>query len=317
MSNNQASLPVNVVYIMGAGRSGSTLLNRILDDHPHIVGVGELVHFADPFMNKTLCSCGVKIPECPFWSEVQRGWYEQTGANNLNTYHRLQCHFEQYTNPYHKQSRVDRLKRHIAGLPRLLRERHKPSADFLRYTEQTQALFEQIRGTSGGEVIVDASKSPLRAFALSMMPGIDLYVIHLVRDGRSVVSSTKKYRPNHEAGLGWDVRPIPVWVSALSWVRGNMLSSWLRRQIAQERTLFCRYEDLVQNPKETLSDIIAEKLLAAHPIPTSHILAGNVMRMSNITGLKHTAEWKKSLSPNELRTFNILAGWLNHQYGNQ
>jgi hypothetical protein len=107
----------------------------------------------------------------------------------------------------------------------------------------------------------------------------------------------------------------------------NVFSGWLRRQIAQERSLLCRYEDLVQNPKETLSSIgmfigqdltvIVEKLLAAQPIPPGHTLAGNAMRISPITGLKHDLAWSENLSPKELRTFDVLAGWLNRQYGYQ
>jgi hypothetical protein len=61
--------------------------------------------------------------------------------------------------------------------------------------------------------------------------------------------------------------------------------------------------------------VIVEKLMAEQPIPSGHTLAGNAMRMSPITGLKHDLAWREKLSPKELSTFDVLAGWLNRQYG--
>jgi hypothetical protein len=324
-SGEQDNSSVNVIYILGAGRSGSTLLNRILDDHPGIMGAGELMHFSDPFMMDSRCSCGLQIPACPFWSEVYHRWKEQIGPDGVNDYQRLQQHFEQYTNPYHKPRFIERIGRFFMGMPRLLKERHNPSADFRRYTEQTQTLFEHVRSASGVKFIVDSSKIPFRAFAFSLMPRINLYVIHLVRDGRGVAWSQRKHLQNEQAGIGWDTQPLPIWKSTESWVRNNLMSNWVRKQLAPTPSIFCRYEDIVLKPAETLDKIgtfieqdltsVTENLLASHPLSIGHTLAGNAMRMSPIVTLKHDTAWKENLSPQEIRVFNILAGWLNHRYG--
>src|SRR5437773_1697066 len=50
---------VRVIYIMGAGRSGSTLLDTILASHPEVVGVGELVNLHSAgWTAKEICACG-------------------------------------------------------------------------------------------------------------------------------------------------------------------------------------------------------------------------------------------------------------------
>ena len=60
-----------VLYLAGAGRSGSTLLGRLFAEPPQAVHVGELVYlWRRGFAENHLCGCGVPFLECPFWSEV-------------------------------------------------------------------------------------------------------------------------------------------------------------------------------------------------------------------------------------------------------
>ncbi len=63
---------------------------------------------------------------------------------------------------------------------------------FARYAEYTGALFNAIADLSGADVIVDSSKSPARALALSRTPGLDVRMLHLVRDVRGVAYSLRK-----------------------------------------------------------------------------------------------------------------------------
>lgn len=63
-----------IVYIVGLGHSGSTLLDMLLGSHSQMRGLGEIV----PFLKATdwekelqsTCSCGEKGYDCPFWSEI-------------------------------------------------------------------------------------------------------------------------------------------------------------------------------------------------------------------------------------------------------
>jgi hypothetical protein len=68
-----------VVYIAGSGRSGSTLLERMLGALPGYVNVGELIDtFRRVVKFDELCGCGAAFSACDFWVRVgQRafgGW---------------------------------------------------------------------------------------------------------------------------------------------------------------------------------------------------------------------------------------------------
>src|SRR5215831_4456244 len=71
-----------VVYIAGSGRSGSTLLERVLGEIPGFANVGELIDlFRRVADHGERCGCGQEFARCPFWSQVGEravgGWQEQ------------------------------------------------------------------------------------------------------------------------------------------------------------------------------------------------------------------------------------------------
>ena len=66
----KAAFPT-VIYIAGSGRSGSTLLERVLGGMPGAVNVGELIDlFRRTAPLGERCGCGLAFPDCPFWSKV-------------------------------------------------------------------------------------------------------------------------------------------------------------------------------------------------------------------------------------------------------
>ena len=53
-----------IIYIAGYGRSGSTLLARILGSHENIFTVGELINFLNLVnIDDSICSCGIRDPK--------------------------------------------------------------------------------------------------------------------------------------------------------------------------------------------------------------------------------------------------------------
>ena len=60
-----------MLVIVGTGRSGSTLLGRLLGALPGAVHVGEVRFlWQRGLIEARLCGCGVPVPECPFWRTV-------------------------------------------------------------------------------------------------------------------------------------------------------------------------------------------------------------------------------------------------------
>src|SRR5437870_4438917 len=62
--------PVRVLYIGGCGRSGSTLLDRMLGQVPGVCSLGELTHLWRGLLDNAECGCGAPIRDCPFWRAV-------------------------------------------------------------------------------------------------------------------------------------------------------------------------------------------------------------------------------------------------------
>ena len=63
-------LPI-VIYIAGSGRSGSTMLERVLGEMPGFVNVGELIDlFRRTAPRGERCGCGLAFADCPFWIGV-------------------------------------------------------------------------------------------------------------------------------------------------------------------------------------------------------------------------------------------------------
>ncbi len=333
--------PVKVLMIMGLGRSGSTILDIVLGNHPQIESVGEVgnimrngwisresLRWVDPKKRRRpLCTCGKRLdvlyvdtPDeaCPFWSSVRREWVERTDRDSIETYPKLQNAFE--------------LKRRwsrygLDPLPRLLYEKRRPSILFQSYARLTRAFFESIRAVSGTPYIVDSAKNPVRAFALGITPGIDLRVVHLVRDGRGVITSLRKsFKKNPQAGIMWDHKGHPLWKSIIRWIVLNLISEWVCTQLDPKRTMRLRYEDFVADPKTALERIgslieldlakVADAASSGKPMQAGHNIGGNKTKKSGIITLRPDAEeWKSALSPTEQRLSWISMGWLMRRYG--
>ncbi len=68
-----------VLYLGGLGRSGTTVLERVLGELPGVCSAGELVHlWRRGVLDDETCGCGRPFGSCPFWVEVGRvafgGW---------------------------------------------------------------------------------------------------------------------------------------------------------------------------------------------------------------------------------------------------
>ena len=89
--------PVRVLYIAGAGHSGSTFLDIMLSNHPDIFGAGELANLPrGGWIDDEYCTCGRRANDCPFWSGVRRVWVEKVGVDDVEDYLELQDCFERF-----------------------------------------------------------------------------------------------------------------------------------------------------------------------------------------------------------------------------
>ena len=246
---------MKVLYIVGVGRSGSTLLERVLGAVPGWVNAGELnAVFSRVATQDQRCGCGEPFSRCPFWLAVgdraYGGWRDVT-------------------------ERMARLQ------PRVVRQRFVPGmatgvarSTYLReldeYLDTYQRLYAAIAAVSGSDTVVDASKSTAQLFALRRIEGLDLRVANLVRDSRGVASSwskagIRKPQSQHGEAMG-TYAPHRL---ALLWATLQLECAFLGTTAPHAARV--RYEDLVAHPRPTLEHLLEELGLAVTDRTLDHV----------------------------------------------
>ena len=170
-------------------------------------------------------------------------------------------------------------------------------------------LYEAIGHVTGSRVIVDSSKEPAHGFAMGMVPGVDLYVLHLIRDPRAAAYSWSKKKPQPDSDTReFMVRFSPTKSSAL-WDSWNASAEALWRR-TPERYLRLRYEDFVSNPRGSFENILnlvgerdAEPPLVGDrevKLGVSHTVSGNPNRFeTGAVALRTDREWISKMRPRD------------------
>lgn len=294
---------MKVLYIVGVGRSGSTLLERMMGALPGWVNAGELnATFSRVSRQDQRCGCGSPFSACDFWQAVGEeafgGWAEVTARMS------------------ELQPRVVRQR----FVPRLVSGVMGESArrDLDEYLDCHERLYRAIARVSGAEVVVDASKSTAQLFALRRIESLDLRVVNLVRDSRGVASSwSKSGIPKPQSRDGESMGTYSPHRLAVLWAALQMESALLGA--AAPHSARIRYEDLVALPRPTLERALRSVGLPARPgsldhvgehsvdLEPSHGIAGSRTRFT--TGhieLRLDDAWHTALTPASRRVVTAV-----------
>ena len=293
MHNETHVEPVEVLYIGGEGRSGSTILSALLGNYEGFFPVGELRDIWQALKTNELCGCGQSFSRCEFWCRIGEQAFGGWDRIDVDRMLRLDDRFA-------RQRRVPRLLIRSSGWAR--------SDDLFSYRQLLGRLYFAIRDVSDCTVIVDATKDPAYALLLSKVPGVDLRLVHLVRDSRGVAYSWSKKqveRPeyaHHPLLRGTFMGSRSPWRSAVEWDIKNMLFHCFR--LAARRQLV-RYESLAAEPAQEIARILrladgdrvssGEKVLPCREFELSpfHTLGGNRVRFNRgQIRLSADYEWK-------------------------
>src|ERR671917_2509968 len=170
-------------------------------------------------------------------------------------------------------------------------------------------LYEAIGSVTGSQVIVDSSKEPAHGFAMSLVPGVDFRVVHLIRDPRAAAYSWLKKKPQPDSEeIEHMVRFSPAKSSAL-WDSWNASAEALWRRTPQ-KYLRLRYEDFVADPRRSFEEILdlvgerdAEPPLVGErevKLGVSHTVSGNPNRFeTGAVKLRPDREWISRMSPRD------------------
>jgi hypothetical protein len=307
---NVTSGRLKVLFIGGYGRSGSTLLDRVLGTVGGFCSCGELRHiWQEGFVENRLCGCGQPFRECPFWTEVAAlafGGFDQVDIRAILAV----------------KSRVDRWWRS----PQLAVGARSVgfTRDFQRYAAVLTTLYGGIRQAAGCDLIVDSSKDVSHGYILSAVgPPIDLSVLHLVRDGRATAYSWR-HRPKHNPGSGRRVKQYRPSRAALEWGLINAATSGLR--VVAPRYERMRYEDLVRDPYRGVArilDLVGEpdrRVPVANDgcvdLGIDHTVAGNPIRFQyGPVRICPDEEWRRQMPPLERAVTTALTAPALAAYG--
>lgn len=307
---------VRVVYLMGVGVSGSTLLDAILGTHPDVEGVGELCNVAEQgWVEQRACSCGATSAQCTFWRDVRHLWAERTTPEAELRYSEV----------------LRRLERRRIWLPRLLRWAQAEHPLVREYACWTSELFRAIRDISGKSVIVDSSKRISRALLLAYVPGIDLRVVHLVRDCRGVVWSMRKRNQRiRDAGgrnrIGPQKETREPWFTSAVWMVGNLQGLWLRRRMPEVPAMLLRYEDYLNDLPGSMARIgelieldlrgVVAAVQAGEPLEKGHRAGGNRLLTGGPIRVRPAdMEWAEKMTRFDRTVCWTMAGPLLHHLG--
>jgi hypothetical protein len=300
---------LKIVYIMGAGHIGSTVVDIVLGHDRHIESLGEVAkyhRYGWELDENRKCACGSSVFACPFWSEVRSRWSKAVEESDGRRQLELKKRYE--------GSRM--------GWLRLLWNSRWPGSAFKRYQVGTEELYRSIQGAGGKDILIDSSLMPRRAFALTLNSGIDLYLIHMVRDGRGVMWSLMK--PNKKT-LTKAYVPASPWRTARYWVTANLQSWFVFRRVSADRRWLMRYEDFATDPAGVvghigdlvgldLSHLVVGRAVTAAELER-HTVGGNRVRMQKDIEIRSDFAWQQHLQSRHRRLFWWTAGWLARRYG--
>jgi hypothetical protein len=125
------------------------------------------------------------------------------------------------------------------------RARRRLRAPYRRVAEN---LYHAIARATGASLIIDTSHYPLRARELQRLAGIDLHLIYLVRDPRSVVASFNR-RDVAQYSKSTLTTNVYLWLT-------NLLATLVFLRHPRERRLFVRYEDFVADPEGIVGSVL-------------------------------------------------------------
>ncbi len=231
---------MRVLYVGGWGRSGSTLLSRMLGGVPGFFVGGELRETWPRCLENRLCGCGAPFRSCVFWTRVGEEAFGGWNRANLPELVRLRRMLDrQWSVPLLMSRSTVRGSR----------------TPVQRYVGALERLYGAIQSVSGAEVIVDSSKLPSYALLLRRMRGVDLRILHLVRDSRGVLFSWQKRLPRLDTpGEDRQMRRYGPLSGSIRYDAYNLVTRRLAR--LGHPYLFLRYEDLTANPETNLRRVL-------------------------------------------------------------
>jgi len=274
----------NIIYISGSGRSGSTLLERIIHSSKNATALGEFHCLWRLHESEITCSCGAPFSGDPHWQTILK----LAGIDNAAI------------------AELQRLEQTICRTSFIAVHRFDIDAisqnpDVKRFNDLQFGIFEAIADTLDTPIVVDSSKAGPRAWLLACNPKVR--IIHLYRDPADVILSWRSAK--YDPGMRREMKRMSISGAASDWWKVEYLMSRLGRTTHVTRI---DYGELCNDPSTILGSALSNLSLETIPLPawidsTSlhpkdqyHSLNGNPDRFKKgpICISKRQADWSET-----------------------
>jgi hypothetical protein len=277
-----------LVFIVGCARSGTTLLQRVVDAHPQIAVTPELHWVTHYFRDRK-----------KFLSPVGRVTPELVESMIENT------------------KRVSQLEFTPDEFRGLL-----PGGEPAPYVTFLNGIFELYRKHSGKPLVGNKTPAYVRRLPLFHQFWPKAKFVHIIRDGRDVCLSVLNwYHADRTAGRYSTWAEDPVSTTALWWERKVRLGQQGGESLPPDLYYEISYESLVHRPAEECAKLCAflgvpyeEKMLRFHEGRTKHRpgLDAKKAWLPITPGLR---DWRTQMPPADQERFEAVAGDLLDELG--
>jgi hypothetical protein len=238
-----------IIYILGAGGSGSSILTSCLGSHSEILPIGELSFFDLYKALDKLCNCGIPLSKCKFWKSIFLSSYESGYGVPIKPIIKIN----------------DILLHRIKALSK---------DPILKDTiAKNLSIYNKISTQNNKIIILDSSKDITRFYYLIRSGEIRILPIHMVRDGRAYIDSLRRRSGMH---------PIKA---IIRWMRLNLITYFILNKVCGKYDfLTITYDEFVDYPETVIKKILSrldlcyEQQVFNHNLETQHTLGGTSVR---------------------------------------
>jgi len=212
---------------MGAGRSGTTLLDIMLGNNPDVFSAGELNRFSKE--NGKPVNVEENSRTARFWNNFRTNLPGEIHSGMPGSLHRVCSMFEYHTGLI------------MSVLP-------FKTSSFGYYKTYISAFFNTLSSMVRQPVIVDSSKYPMRGYFMSQILKNEMVFIYVKRNPLDVVKSFEKK----------DVeQPSKSWLgSNLYLLVVNLICRFVLAKLRKNhKTITIYYHELISKPQDTLTRI--------------------------------------------------------------
>jgi hypothetical protein len=234
-----------ILYVLGHGYSGSTLLALALGTLRGVTSLGEVANLEHDYIADLHCSCQIRLGYCTFWSRIK-----------------TELAYRQRDVPIKERWLLeDAAGRELidargGGLKKLLLVMGWPlrwffgSKNIARYERKNIFFLKDMFAITNSEILVDLSKSPERLEVFRKSEDIDIYCLYLKRKPAEVYASNLKRPKKTRAQFGFK-----VWREAIWYALRTRSYNRTYNKLVPQRKRELNWSEFTQNPSFHLNEI--------------------------------------------------------------